>query len=91
MLMQTPTAIDTVHAYTGMRKISLNRTTPTSPLRIFLNNNATLQVGLLDQVRSTEYPASSAAAQTVSHQCRSSSGLRMARCHMQVAFIVLRL
>ncbi|CAK0785159.1 hypothetical protein CVIRNUC_008365 [Coccomyxa viridis] len=46
---ETPTAIDTVHAYTGMRKISLDRTTPTSPLRIFLNNNATLQVGLLDQ------------------------------------------
>ena len=87
MLMQTPTAIDTVHAYTGMRKISLNRTTPTSPLRIFLNNNATLQVGLLDQVRSTECPASSAAAQIVSNQCRFSSGLS----HMHVAFIVMRL
>lgn len=37
-------------SYLGMRKVSLDRTTPTSPLRIFLNNNATLQIGLLDQV-----------------------------------------
>ena len=43
-------AVDTVGSYLGMRKVSLDRTTPTSPLRIFLNNNATLQVGLLDQV-----------------------------------------
>ncbi len=46
----TATAVDTIGTYLGMRKISLNRTSPTSPLRIFLNNNATLQVGLLDQV-----------------------------------------
>ena len=55
--MQTLTVIDTVHTYTGMRKVSLNRTSPTSPLRIFLNNNATLQLGLLDQVRGTACPA----------------------------------
>lgn len=44
------TTVDTVAAYVGMRKVSLNRTSPTSPLRIFLNNNASLQIGLLDQV-----------------------------------------
>lgn len=43
-------AVDTVSTYLGMRKVSLDRVTPTSPLRIFLNNNATLQIGLLDQV-----------------------------------------
>jgi hypothetical protein len=42
--------IDSVGSYLGMRKISLNRTSPTNPLRIFLNNKATLQLGLLDQV-----------------------------------------
>lgn len=52
MRVQAPaaSAVDTVGTYLGMRKISLNRTSPTSPLRIFLNNNATLQIGLLDQV-----------------------------------------
>jgi len=52
MPVQAPTAsaVDTVGTYLGMRKVSLNRTSPTSPLRIFLNNNVTLQVGLLDQV-----------------------------------------
>ena len=42
--------IDSVGSYLGMRKVSLNRTSPINPLRIFLNNNATLQLGLLDQV-----------------------------------------
>ena len=52
--MQLPSipVIDSVGSYLGMRKISLNRTSPTNPLRIFLNNKATLQLGLLDQVKS---------------------------------------
>ena len=52
MYLQAPaaSAVDTVGTYLGMRKVSLDRVSPTSPLRIFLNNNATLQIGLLDQV-----------------------------------------
>jgi hypothetical protein len=52
LIVQTSSipVIDSVGSYLGMRKISLNRTSPTNPLRIFLNNNATLQLGLLDQV-----------------------------------------
>ena len=48
--------IDSVGSYLGMRKVSLNRTSPTNPLRIFLNNNATLQLGLLDQVNFPCWP-----------------------------------
>ena len=48
--------IDSVGSYLGMRKISLNRTSPTNPLRIFLNNKATLQLGLLDQVNFPCWP-----------------------------------
>ena len=49
--VQTSTFFDEVMSYAGMRKIALGKSTPTGPLRIFLNNEPLLFLGTLDQAR----------------------------------------
>jgi hypothetical protein len=41
--------LDQVQGYAGMRKIATCQTSQDGPLRICLNNEAILQIGLLDQ------------------------------------------
>ena len=50
------TVLDVVESYAGMRKIALGRTYRDGPLRILLNNKPILQLGLLDQARTSGEP-----------------------------------
>jgi hypothetical protein len=52
-------ALDSVLGYTGIREFTLQKVTDEAPLRIFLNNQPLLALGLLDQVRSAPWTIAS--------------------------------
>ncbi|KAK9908188.1 hypothetical protein WJX75_003952 [Coccomyxa subellipsoidea] len=86
VVQQTSTFFDEVMSYAGMRKIALGKSTPTGPLRIFLNNEPLLFLGTLDQGFHPDgiYTAATDEALLFDIQAMKDMGMNIARKHIKV-------
>ncbi|BDA45139.1 probable beta-glucuronidase [Coccomyxa sp. Obi] len=78
--------LDEVMSYTGMRKVSLGKSTPMSPLRIFLNNEPFLGFGPLDQGYHPDgiYTAANDDALKFDIEAMKGLGMNLIRKHVKV-------